>query len=331
MFRCINGATANDVWNEAFNEIIKSETVNTRLGNSKEILHAALSINDPTQKWIDIRRPSISIGYALAELIWILNGKDESSTINFWNASLPKYAGDYEKYPGAYGYRIESMFGFDQLERAYNVLNNNSNSRQVVINIWNPSIDAPLESGEPANKDIPCNICSLIKIRNGKLEWTQIMRSNDLVRGLPYNIVQFTSLQEILASWLEIEIGSYNHLSDSLHIYEHDDAFYSTESSNIFNTDSLAIKKEDYRRVVGSIYEKMCMISSQCVSADKLQKLALEDTGYNSYNNILRIICVYAAYKYGYQNEKNNILASCTNQLYRNLWEGWEKSKMDGE
>lgn len=331
MFKCIAGTTANDVWNESFNEIMNFETVSTRLGSSKELLHAVLSIKDPTQKWIDIRKPTISIGYALAELIWILNGKDESSTINFWNASLPKYAGNYKKYPGAYGYRIESMFGFDQLERAYNVLKNNPNSRQVVINIWNPIIDAPLESGEPANQDIPCNVCSLIKIRDSKLEWTQIMRSNDLIRGLPYNIVQFTSLQEILASWLGVEVGSYNHLSDSLHIYENDNVFSCTNSSNLFNTDSLAIKKADYKRVIGLIYEMMCIISSQCVSPDELQEISLKDTGYLSYNNILKMICVYAAYKYDYQTVKNNILESCTNLLYRNLWEGWEKSKKDGE
>ena len=331
MFKCINGTTANDVWNKSYNEIINSKTVNTRLGTSKELLHVALSIKNPIQKWIDTRKPPISIGYALAELIWILNGKDESSTINFWNPSLPKYAGDYKKYPGAYGYRIESIFGFDQLERAYNVLNNNSNSRQVVINIWNPSIDTPLESGEPANKDIPCNVCSLIKIRDNKLEWTQIMRSNDLIRGLPYNIVQFTSLQEILASWLGIEIGSYNHLSDSLHMYENDLNFSSVDSLNIINTDSLAIKRIDYRSVIGLIYDKMCIISSQNISPNELEELALEDTGYNSYNNILKMICIYAAYRCGYQSVKNNILEVCTNQLYRNLWNDWETAKKDGE
>jgi len=57
-------------------------------------------------------------------------------------------------------------------------------------------------------------------IRRGKLEWLQVMRSNDAVWGLPYNFIQFTSLQEILAGWLGVPIGSYNHVSDSLHVYE---------------------------------------------------------------------------------------------------------------
>ncbi len=68
-------------------------------------------------------------------------------------------------------------------------------------------------------------------IRRGRLEWLQIMRSNDLVWGLPYNIVQFTSMQEIVAGWLDIDVGTYNQVSDSLHVYErHWDALESLAS-----------------------------------------------------------------------------------------------------
>ena len=35
------------------------------------------------------------------------------------------------------------------------------------------------------------------KVRQGKLEWSQIMRSNDVLLGMPYNFIQFTGLQEI--------------------------------------------------------------------------------------------------------------------------------------
>ena len=61
--------------------------------------------------------------------------------------------------------------------------------------------------GNPSAEDIPCNLSSLLKIRKNQLEWMQINRSNDIYRGLPYNIVQFTTLQELMASWLGIEVG----------------------------------------------------------------------------------------------------------------------------
>lgn len=45
------------------------------------------------------------------------------------------------------------------------------------------------------------------------------MRSNDMIWGMPCNFVHFTTFQEIFAGWLGVEVGSYNHISDSLHIY----------------------------------------------------------------------------------------------------------------
>ena len=57
-------------------------------------------------------------------------------------------------------------------------------------------------------------------IRQGCLEWLQVMRSNDLIWGTPYNFVQFTSIQEIVAGWLGVEVGNYVHVSDSLHVYQ---------------------------------------------------------------------------------------------------------------
>jgi thymidylate synthase len=57
-------------------------------------------------------------------------------------------------------------------------------------------------------------------IRDGRLEWLQVMRSNDLIWGTPINFVQFTYLQEIMAGWLGVNVGSYVHVSDSLHVYQ---------------------------------------------------------------------------------------------------------------
>jgi thymidylate synthase len=48
------------------------------------------------------------------------------------------------------------------------------------------------------------------------------MRSNDAYVGLPYDIFLFTSLQELMASELDIEIGTYYHSVNSLHIYHRD-------------------------------------------------------------------------------------------------------------
>jgi thymidylate synthase len=49
------------------------------------------------------------------------------------------------------------------------------------------------------------------------------MRSNDVWLGLPYDLFTATILQELMAGWLGVELGTYHHHVDSLHLYaQHD-------------------------------------------------------------------------------------------------------------
>lgn len=65
-----------------------------------------------------------------------------------------------------------------------------------------------------------CNDMIFLKIRDSKLHITVANRSNDLVWGLyGANAVQFSILQEYMAAWLGIGVGTYRHVSDSLHAY----------------------------------------------------------------------------------------------------------------
>ncbi|MCP4975525.1 MAG: hypothetical protein GY931_05140, partial [Maribacter sp.] len=203
MFNSFGGSDANSVWMMAADALVNGDSASqmTRLGESKELLHANFQITDPRQRWIAARSPAISPAFAIAEVFWILSGDNKAGFMNFWNPSLPKFSGTGDIYHGAYGHRIKKQFGVDQLEIAYLALSNNPETRQVVIEIWDPRTDLPDSKGDPVAADIPCNICSMPKIRNSKLEWLQVMRSNDVLLGLPYNIIQFTTLQEIVAGW----------------------------------------------------------------------------------------------------------------------------------
>jgi thymidylate synthase len=227
------GFSANDAWLSAFKMLEESPCCGnqeSRSGATKEVLRGSICIDDPTQRWVVARHPALNLPFALAETIWILQGRSDSAFLNYFNGQLPKYAGHEENYHGAYGFRLRSHLGFDQLERAYQALRNNQDGRQVVLQIWDSKIDLPDEMGSPASPDVPCNIVAFLKIRNKRLEWTQVMRSNDLFRGLPYNIVQFTTLQEVMAGWLGVELGQYYHFADSLHYYLDDKASFALEN-----------------------------------------------------------------------------------------------------
>lgn len=46
------------------------------------------------------------------------------------------------------------------------------------------------------------------------------MRSNDIFLGFPYDIFNFTMWQEYVSCKLNIDIGTYTHIANSLHFYE---------------------------------------------------------------------------------------------------------------
>lgn len=325
MIETIEGKTANEVWRKAVDMLLaQKDTLSGRTGDVYEVLHAFISIENPRQKWIYDRIPPISISFALAELVWIMNGEERSEIINYWNPILPKFAGDGDVYYGAYGKRIRSHFGFDQLEKAYYALQNVPESRQVVIQIYDVKKDFPIDNGQPRSNDIPCNICSLLKVRDGKLEWSQIMRSNDILLGMPYNFVQFTSLQEILAGWLGLEVGSYNHYSDSLHLYCRDiNKIGVGQEKEVVNSDALSVEKEESERIFKEIYSRMIALTDKDISEGEVLALAKLESEYTAYNNIMLIIAAYVAKKHLNNDLVDELIMRCSNSTYIKMWDRW--------
>ena len=250
MAHFIQAHTANEAWLKALDLIRKSPAavvLDGRGGRTTELLHLTMTIEDPRQRWVFARQPVINPAFALAEAVWILSGRNDSGVLNFFNRDLSKYAGCEETFYGAYGHRLRSKHGFDQLERAYQTLMVNTSSRQVVLQIWDAESDLPNVGGTPRSEDIPCNTQSILRIQNGKLYWLQIMRSNDIYRGLPYNIVQFTTLHEVLAGWLGLDLGHYTHVVNCFHYY-HSDLEKLERTTNLVavpNNDTLFLPKNE--------------------------------------------------------------------------------------
>ena len=295
-----------------------------RNGQTKELTHVCMSISNPTQRWVERRKPTISPAFAIAELVMIMNGSDEAFLLNAWNPALPKYQGKYDRYPGAYGKRLRYSFGFDQINRAYDALKNNPESRQVVMEIWKPDIDLPQCKGRPNNDDIPCNICSLLKIRNGKLLWTQIMRSNDIVFGLPYNFLQFTFLQEIIAGWLNVGVGEYMHISDSLHMYVDNKCCIDLEKNVHLNTEQLKLEKNESENVFGELLFRMKELSQNECTSRYIKSIVRSKYLPEAYQNMLILLCEYIAY---HHNMDDEVIHCCeqnfSNTLYRDLMKEW--------
>lgn len=326
MFQVFERQTADELW-LALADAFRSGAVeqSSRAGATKEILHVGLSIKDPRQRFVISRNPPINIAFALADVLWILGGRDDSAFINYFNRGYSRYCGDGPVYHGAYGKRLRRHLGLDQLQRAYDALRANPDTRQVVLQIWDSAVDFPKSTGEPVSMDIPCNIVAMLKIRSGALEWTQVMRSNDLFRGLPYNLIQFTTLQEILAGWLGIGMGPYHHFSDSLHVYEAEAAAVMASSPvrSDRNTDSLYLPKDDFDRVFAELAIAADRITNESSTAEQLAAGALKAALPLAYRNILFVLSAEGARRRGDAPVAEEMINACSNAAYKQLYGRW--------
>ena len=114
-----------------------------------------------------------------------------------------------EKFSYTYHERLyfESQFS-DVLFR----LKQNPNTRRAVLYTWLPAIDNKSEED-------PCLQFIQLLIRNGKLNGTVVMRSNDVLTAFGPNAYGFVTLMEFIADLLNVKIGTYEHIITVPHLY----------------------------------------------------------------------------------------------------------------
>jgi len=333
MIHVFNGHTADEVWTQAADAIenaAEAERQPSRIGDTVELLHTVLSIEDPRQRWVLSRRPAINPAFAIAEVVWIVRGRNDAAFLNHWNPALPRYAGTGSVYHGAYGYRLRSSLGIDQLERAYSSLRANPVSRQVVLQIWDSRLDLPETDGTPRDPDIPCNVCSMLKVRNGRLDWMQVLRSNDLFLGVPHNIVQFTCLQEVVAGWLGLEVGSYHQMSDSLHVYDHELSQLQrrTSPTSVRSDGSLRLDLAASKIVWAELERRMSqLVINPSLSRNAWRALVAGMDVPQAFLDLWAVVAADDARRRGWDEEAAAEMSVCSDPILKVAWSGWLERK----
>lgn len=322
------GRTADEAWRAAADQFRRGDETSRQPGRGGvtwELLPAVFVIQDPSQRWVISRNPAMSAPFALVEIIGIIAGRQDSEYLNFFNPRLPRFAGTGSVYPGAYGFRLRRHFGIDQLERVCAALERNAHSRQAVLQIWDAVADIPLTDGSPASPDIPCNLCSMLKLRDNRLYWTQILRSNDLFRGTPYNFVQFSVLQEVVAGWLGVTMGSYTQLSDSLHVYEQDLQSLAsfTPIDAPASKDSLLLPKRTSDLFWSNLNKSVTELIAPELGEKDIEEIALQQD-YPAAQNILVIVAADSARRRAYYDLAKDLSSRCTNPLLSLAWQRWD-------
>jgi thymidylate synthase len=235
-FNCNLASIKADTFSEIYPLINKfimdnKEWEPSRDGNVKEVLDFKTIITNPYRRLVGGYNRNINPFFLFAEAMWIFTGRKDVRFLSLFNKNMEKYSDDGKVFHAPYGFRLrhwgvrsEDKFceenlhaaqGYDQIADAIKLFENNLNTRQIVLSIWNPDLDL----GTKTN-DIPCNDIVMLKVRDGKLITTIQNRSNDLHWGLPTNVFQFSFITELIAACLNLKLGTQTHNSQSLHIYE---------------------------------------------------------------------------------------------------------------
>lgn len=191
------------------------ERVSPRGMATREVLDVHMRLTQPRARLLYAPPGRIlNPAFAAGETVWHLSGSDAPWIFDY-NAKLREFA-DEGVLRGAYGPRMRNWAGnVDQLQRVVEILKADPDSRRAVIQLYDPAQDAA------GHKDVPCTLGFSFHLRAGHLHMSTSMRGQDVWIGLPYDLFFYTTLHELVAGWLDADLGDFHHHVSSLHIYEH--------------------------------------------------------------------------------------------------------------
>lgn len=192
----------------------EGELVSPRGMKTKEVRNATIILTDPTQAIPAGVGRKLNMKIGAVESTQLIAGVSSGMQLNLVsNNGFENYMND-GRLLGAYGPRL-----YGQLENVIQMISRDPDTRQAAALVWRGDETALALGG---NKDVPCTVALTWNVRNGKLNASTVMRSNDVWLGVAYDFWMFTRLQMTLAWALGLEVGDYRHHAVSLHIYERD-------------------------------------------------------------------------------------------------------------
>jgi thymidylate synthase len=201
--------------NEAFNHFyyrINEDGIVTR--NTKALFNVGFVIENPLDNIITNKNRDWSLTYAVAEWQWYLSADRSIYKLEELYGSIPKIWRNIADENGLVNSNYGAhWFGNNQYDKVVEILKKDSESRRASLSIYNANDIDQYE------KDTPCTYAINFSILDNKLNMTVMMRSNDLWFGFCNDQYCFSKLQEKMSKDLDIEVGTYFHFVNNLHLY----------------------------------------------------------------------------------------------------------------
>lgn len=154
----------------------------------------------------------------VAEQVWFLSGaRKPDDFLRHFTKIWDIFTNPNDVVTAAYGYRWRKHFGRDQIALLIKLLERDPSSRHGVVMMWDAREDG---LGGTKKANVPCPYTFTVNIIGDRLHLHLIVRSNDVILGLPSDVAGFALLQCILAQRLGVKPGVYSHSISNAHIYE---------------------------------------------------------------------------------------------------------------
>ncbi|OHA60065.1 MAG: hypothetical protein A2589_00040 [Candidatus Vogelbacteria bacterium RIFOXYD1_FULL_46_19] len=209
------------IYQDSIEKILKTgiEETNHRTGHKTKALPGLTFSTDISADGFPLLTlRKIPVGMFIAEQMWFIMGSRKPEDFlrdhtKIWDI----FTNPGDVVTVAYGYRWRKHFGRDQLGKLIELLQKDPSSRHGVIVTWDPASDG---LGGVARKNVPCPYTFTVNIIGGKLHLHNIIRSNDMMLGMPADVAGFALLQCMLAQKLNVKPGIYTHSISNAHIYD---------------------------------------------------------------------------------------------------------------
>jgi thymidylate synthase len=211
----LKASSVDDLLRKVFNAIKKGgRLIKPSKGDCFELVGVALELTRPRAR-LSRTETKGTVFSCIGEFLWYISGRNDLAFIHYYLSEYEHSSNNNSSLSGAYGPRLFSKNGINQMKNVADILRNKTDSRQAVIQIFDAG-----DITDNRNKDVPCTCVMQFFKRDGKLHMVVYLRSNDAFKGLPHDIFAFTMIQEIMAINSSLKLGTYKHMVGSLHIYK---------------------------------------------------------------------------------------------------------------
>ena len=203
--------TANEAYEYLQDAIIQH---GADFGDTKALFNVGFYILNPLANTITNKERKWNLEYARAEWQWYLSGDRNITKLGKIYGKIPpiwiKMADDEGNVNSNYGHQWQRK---RQLDAVVRKLKMDKDTRQACVSIYDG------KEMYKYDNDTPCTYAVQFTIVNNKLDMCVTMRSNDLWYGFCNDQYQFSMLQQLVASRLNIPVGVYYHFAHNMHLY----------------------------------------------------------------------------------------------------------------